>query len=340
VDRPFFKNGTPSALYFYSGRYSSAPDPSSLQTGTTAWFTDKPDENGGEFVVRGTSTPGTNIWDRVGGGPVAIDTWSNLQTYATADYDGCSVVVTDKTPLPMLCTIENSKILPVGGSAYDRAAFLLELFSDGFGASSGLQHTNSGAGSGVNATANPVANNNTVGVLLLSAGTANSGSCRVYSYASATTQEFSVVNMIFRNVWMSKAPDVTDDFKYYAGMFDGSFVDGCYFYIDRTVSATNWLCRTSSNGVNTTVDSGVAITTTVATGKKLEIKHTPETSSKFYIDGSLVATITTNLPRVDYVMGFEQKIIRTNGSATAVSAGYDLMALRGILTTPRDLRFS
>jgi len=97
VDRPFFKNGTPSALYFYSGTYSSAPDPSSLQTGTTAWFTDKPDANGGEFVVSGTSTPGTNIWDRVGGGYLTIDTWANiLSNYAAATYpEGAKAFATD-----------------------------------------------------------------------------------------------------------------------------------------------------------------------------------------------------------------------------------------------------
>lgn len=81
--------------YFYSGVYASKPDPSTLADGITAWFTDKPNSNGGSYVVRSTATPGTKIWDRVGGGPVAIDTWSNCNSYNLAAYDGCTFRVTD-----------------------------------------------------------------------------------------------------------------------------------------------------------------------------------------------------------------------------------------------------
>ncbi len=97
MDRPFFKNGTPSALYFYSGTYSSAPDPSSLQTGTTAWFTDKPDSKGGAFVVRESSgTPGTYIYDRIGGGPIVHDKFANcVSGYNMTTYDGCTFRCTD-----------------------------------------------------------------------------------------------------------------------------------------------------------------------------------------------------------------------------------------------------
>lgn len=81
--------------YFYNGVYASKPDPSTLADGITAWFTDKPDSNGGSFVVRSTATPGTKIWDRVGGGPVVIDSWANLQEYASVNYAGCKVRVTN-----------------------------------------------------------------------------------------------------------------------------------------------------------------------------------------------------------------------------------------------------
>lgn len=101
------------ATSVYRGASTSAPNPSSLQTGTTAWFTDKPDSRGGAFVVRGTSTPGTNIWDRVGGGPVAIDTWENCNAYHLPDYDGCEFIITDIGSSRWFAS--NSKLQPVNG---------------------------------------------------------------------------------------------------------------------------------------------------------------------------------------------------------------------------------
>lgn len=61
----------------------------------------------------------------------------------------------------------------------------------------------------------------------------------------------------------------------------------------RRENGANWLCYTTNGGTSTTTDSGIAF----ATGafKTFKIIATP-TSVTFYIDGSLEATHTTNIP--------------------------------------------
>ena len=66
----------------------------------------------------------------------------------------------------------------------------------------------------------------------------------------------------------------------------------------RIGSGANWRCYTTVGGVSTDTDSGIAF----ATGafKTFKIIATP-TSIAFYIDGSLVATHTTNIPTAAYM---------------------------------------
>lgn len=66
------------------------------------------------------------------------------------------------------------------------------------------------------------------------------------------------------------------------------------FRYDTTASDTNYQCKTSTGGGTfTSTDSGVAADTSDHVFKIIE---TNATSWKFYIDGSLVCTHTTNLP--------------------------------------------
>lgn len=67
---------------------------------------------------------------------------------------------------------------------------------------------------------------------------------------------------------------------------------GCYFRI--TNASANWECVTEASSTETTSDSGVAVTT-----DWIELKvivNAAADSVEFYIDDSLVATHTTNIP--------------------------------------------
>lgn len=73
--------------------------------------------------------------------------------------------------------------------------------------------------------------------------------------------------------------------------------DGAYFRYAHNVSGGNWQCVTRSNNSETASDSGLASGIGVSTFTKLKIVTDPTIPNvKFYIDDSLRATHTTNIP--------------------------------------------
>jgi hypothetical protein len=78
--------------------------------------------------------------------------------------------------------------------------------------------------------------------------------------------------------------------------------DGAFFIYDTQGSVAgntspngNWKCMTSVNGSRTVVDSGVAVGIDQYVTLQVTANQ-PAGNVKFYIDGTLVATITTNVP--------------------------------------------
>jgi hypothetical protein len=71
--------------------------------------------------------------------------------------------------------------------------------------------------------------------------------------------------------------------------------DGAFFRRDTAFGDTNWLAITRSNNAETQTNTGVAFDTTAF--HKFRIVITPGVRVEFYIDGTLVATHTTNIPR-------------------------------------------
>jgi len=85
----------------------------------------------------------------------------------------------------------------------------------------------------------------------------------------------------------------------------------------------NWLCISSdASAVFTTVDSGIPCDTV---NHKLEIDYTPGVSAKFKIDGTVVATITTNLPATNVLMGHYASIGNTSFVVGSFSFEYFYM---------------
>jgi hypothetical protein len=79
-----------------------------------------------------------------------------------------------------------------------------------------------------------------------------------------------------------------------AGVDDAS-TDIAAFRYSTSAGDTNWKCVTNDGGSPSTItDSGVAASTSFTI---FSIEHTPGVNVKFYINGTLVATHTTDLPR-------------------------------------------
>lgn len=81
----------------YVGTFAGRPAFASGDAGKFVYFTDRPTVKGGWSSVReSTGTPGTYIADRLGGGAIVHDTWSNCNAnYDMTVYNGCTFRVTD-----------------------------------------------------------------------------------------------------------------------------------------------------------------------------------------------------------------------------------------------------
>lgn len=95
--------------------------------------------------------------------------------------------------------------------------------------------------------------------------------------------------------------DGTNRYNLYAGTGDktaaGDMVDGVYFQYVDNVNSGNWTLTTSNNSVRTTADSGVPVVanTWINLGA---VVNAAGTSAQFFVDGTSVGTITTNIPTV------------------------------------------
>jgi hypothetical protein len=107
--------------------------------------------------------------------------------------------------------------------------------------------------------------------------------------------------------------------------------DGVYFLYQDNVNSGKWECRTTSASTTTATDSG--ITTDTNWHNYTIIINSNASSVTFYIDGSLVATNTTNIPSVILNMG----VGNTNGVSNGTSRYFylDRLYLYQKLTSSR-----
>lgn len=139
--------------------------------------------------------------------------------------------------------------------------------------------------------------------------------------------------------WCVQIPTLSDGtnnrFNVYSGLInnEGSESDdGVYFsYIDN-VNSGRWECVTASGGVRTRTNSGVTVTTSYF-GLKAII-NAAATSVDFYINGTLVATNTTNIPTVN-ACGPGSSIINNGVAVTSPIYRLDCMYYSQTLTVAR-----
>lgn len=92
--------------------------------------------------------------------------------------------------------------------------------------------------------------------------------------------------------------DGTDTFTVYLGFIDsatGDATDGVYWRYSHGINGGKWQCVTRSNSSESTADSGAAVVANTWYRLRIVV-NAAGTSAAFYVDDSLVATITTNIP--------------------------------------------
>ncbi len=139
--------------------------------------------------------------------------------------------------------------------------------------------------------------------------------------------------------WSVQTPTLSDGtnnrFNVYSGLIDneGSESDnGVYFSYTDNVNSGKWECVTASGGVRTRTDSGVTATTSFVSLQA--IINAAATSVDFYINGTKVATNTTNIPTTN-PCGPGSQIINNGVSNTSPIYRLDCMYFQQTFTTPR-----
>jgi len=118
--------------------------------------------------------------------------------------------------------------------------------------------------------------------------------------------------------WDTKAAhlsDGTDTLTDRLGFLDsisGEPTDGCYFRYTHGTNSGKWEAVTRAAGVETATDTGIAASTNWVCFE-IEV-NAAGTSVVFYINGSVVATNTTNIPTGGNRTGFGAGVIKSAGT--------------------------
>lgn len=111
--------------------------------------------------------------------------------------------------------------------------------------------------------------------------------------------------------------------------------NGCFFRYTDSVNSGKWEAVTVDNGTETAQDTG--ITAIIATMEKFKVEvNSAGTEAKFYHNGTLTNTITTNIPTAsNRLVGEGMTWIRTAGTTNLIALTSDYLWSRYEFTSAR-----
>jgi hypothetical protein len=166
---------------------------------------------------------------------------------------------------------------------------------------------------------------NQIGIAHYQTGTLATGWAMHITEQSANGQQFQFGggNWMYETyIEVDTLSDATNRFRFVSGFGNvassGTETNGAFFTYDEggvsngTIASPNWQCVTTVGAVRTLTTTSVAVTTTWT--KLRIIVNADATEVKFYIDGILVATHTTNIPVLPNRFKVKQMIAKTLGT--------------------------
>jgi hypothetical protein len=130
-------------------------------------------------------------------------------------------------------------------------------------------------------------------------------------------------------------------FGFAGGITNAAETDGVFITYDEggtangTAASANWQCVTVANSVRTLTTTTTAVTAAAWNKLRIEV-NAAGTSAAFYVNGTLVATHTTNIPLPSSSRYFHMKMQIAKQIGTTSRAVYcDYVGYENILTTPR-----
>jgi hypothetical protein len=166
---------------------------------------------------------------------------------------------------------------------------------------------------------------NQIGIAQYQTGTSTTGWALHITEQSANAMQFQFGG----GTWMYESyiqvdilSAATNRFRFISGFGNvansGAETNGAFFTYDEggvsngTIASPNWQCVTTVGAVRTLTTTSVAVTTTWT--KLRIIVNADATEVKFYIDGTLVATHTTNIPVLPNRIKVLQKLVKNLGT--------------------------
>jgi len=235
-------------------------------------------------------------------------------------------------------------------SFYNRCMAGVQFFTD-FESSASIDKLQGVIGSGgivLRANAN-IANQtaNQIGIVSLQTGTSPGGFAMLITEQNAQGQQYQFGGGTWfweTYISLENLSDGTNPFRFTTGFGDlatnASENNGAIFTYDLqgsingTTASPNWQCVTINNAVRTLTNTGVAVTTNWI--KLKIIVNAAATQITYFIDGTLVATHTTNIPTFALGRRFKLKQIinKANGTTNRI-VNIDYLYCENTLTTLR-----
>ena len=166
---------------------------------------------------------------------------------------------------------------------------------------------------------------NQIGIAHYQTGTLATGWAMHITEQSANGQQFQFGGgtwMYESYIEVNTLSDVTNRFRFISGFGNvassGTETNGAFFTYDEggvsngTIASPNWQCVTTVGAIRTLTTTSIAVTTTWT--KLRIIVNADATEVKFYIDGTLVATHTTNIPVLPNRFKVKQMIAKSLGT--------------------------
>lgn len=233
-------------------------------------------------------------------------------------------------------------------SIIDRGKRIVSFFTDFFGADlsrDGLITATSGGIVAAQSLSVVPQRTNQIGVHTLSTST---GATNYASHISAgsTSMYFGNGSWVYEtSINLSNLSTVTERFRIVSGFGGvtgaGSETDGVFITYDEggtqngTAASPNWQCVTVASSVRTLTTTSTAVTNAAWNKLRIEI-NAAGTSAAFYVNGTLIATHTTNIPlgSASRFVLVKQGIYKTIGTTNRVM-WVDYLGYDNIQTTPR-----
>lgn len=203
------------------------------------------------------------------------------------------------------------------GMLYQREVF--EIFAEFVNALNGTPFSAAFSGTGAAGSTSVAGESSYPGIVRVETGTTTTG----YGAFQTALDAFLLGGgaAIFEAVVrIPTLPTVAEAFAFRIGFGDnagGDMTDGVYFEL--TQADSDWQCKTASNSTRTTYDTGQAAAANTWVRLRIEI-NADGSEANFYINGTLRATISTNIPTGSgREVGIVASIVKSAGTTERVA---------------------